>query len=303
MNVSPQLIAERIKQDNIKADMLVPAYLDYRLDRKHLEWFVRSSTAATSKINQDFRPFAVYEMLVLWNKQFSVGFAQVLEALGSLNTAMLSVLIFIVTLGLILFFHYKRRLTKFCVAYSIATTGFFGMLMNLVLIFSFQVVYGYLYHMVGLLISVFMAGTAAGSIFMTRKAGNIKNNLSVLMKLEAAIILFSWLAAKIITAFSQNTNLLSPLFMAMFFISGLFLGLEFPLVTRIYLKEGEAIGYTSGLLYFSDLMGGWLAGIVGGVVFLPVLGLFNTCLVIIAVKLSSLLLLAIFRKSLTPHLC
>ena len=55
-------------------------------------------------------------------------------------------------------------------------------------------------------------------------------------------------------------------------------------------------GFTSGLLYFSDLIGGWLAGVVGAVVFLPILGLINTCIVIVMFKLSSLLLLLTVGK-------
>ena len=343
MNVNSNLITQRIGQDNIKADILVPAYLDYRLNKRHLEWFTHSSIGATRKINQDFMPTAVYQMLVLWNKQFSGGVAHILEALGNLDLKVVLVLISVITFILFLIFSgvgkyktflttenhlkviakrfscYKRNLIKLSITYSIATTGFFGMLINLILIFSFQVIYGYLYHRIGILISIFMAGTAVGSIFMTHKAQKLKNSLSLFIKLEAAIVLFSYLSALIITKFLGHTNYSALIFMAIFFISGLLIGLEFPLATKMYLEDKRQVGFTpletigrqekdtvsltgftSGLLYFSDLIGGWLAGVVGAVVFLPILGLFNTCMVIIFLKLSSLLLLVIFSKRLTP---
>jgi spermidine synthase len=299
MRVDPNLITQRINQDNIKADILVPAYLNYRLDKRHLEWFTHSSIGATRKINQDFMPTAVYQMLVLWNKQFSSGFSHILEALGNLDLKVILALIFAVTLLLFFIFCYKHNRIKLSITYSIATTGLFGMLMNLILIFSFQVIYGYLYHRIGLLISIFMGGTALGSIFMTHNTRNIKNSLSLFVKLEAVIVLFSYLAALIITRFLGYTNFSALIFMALFFISGLLIGLEFPLATKMYLGERGQVGLVAGLLYFSDLIGGWLAGIVGAVVFLPVLGLFNTCMVIIFLKLSSLLLLVIFSKRLT----
>ncbi len=299
MRVNPNLITQRIGQDNIKADILVPAYLDYRLNKRHLEWFTHSSIGATRKINQDFMPTAVYQMLVLWNKQFSGGVAHILEALGNLDLKVILVWICAITFILFLIFSYKHNLIKLSITYSIATTGFFGMLMNLILIFSFQVIYGYLYHRIGLLISIFMAGTALGSIFMTHNTKKIKNSLSLLVKLEAAIVLFSYLSALIITRFLGYTNFYALIFMALFFISGLLIGLEFPLAIKMYLQERERIGFTSGFLYFSDLIGGWLAGVVGAVVLLPILGLFNTCMVIIFLKLSSLLLLVIFSKRLT----
>jgi spermidine synthase len=299
MNVNSHLIAQRINQENIKADILVPAYLDYRLDRKWLERFTHSSIGATRKINQDFMPFAVFQMLVLWNKQFSPRFAYILETLGILDLKVISLLTLAITMVLFFILYYRHNLTKLVLTYSIATTGFFGMLINLVLIFSFQVVYGYLYHRIGLLISIFMGGTALGSIFMTHNTRNIKNSLSLFVKLEAAIVLFSYLAALIITRFLGYTNFSALIFMALFFISGLLIGLEFPLATKMYLQDKKGVGFTSGLLYFSDLIGGWLAGVVGAVIFLPILGLFNTCMVIIFLKLSSLLLLAIFAKRLT----
>ena len=69
------------------------------------------------------------------------------------------------------------------------------------------------------------------------------------------------------------------------------MGLEFPLASKIYLKNAEHIGRTAGILYACDLLGGWFAGILAGVVFLPILGLFNTCILIAILKLSSFILL------------
>ena len=300
IRVTPELLTQRINRQNIKTDILVPAYLDYRLDKRWLDWFTHSSIGATKKINRDFMPAAVFQMLILWNKQFSKGLAHTLERAESLDLGVILGWICAVTLLLCIIFYYKHNPIKLTIIYGIATTGFFGMLINLILIFSFQVIYGYLYHRIGLLISIFMAGTALGSIFITRILGRIKNRLGLFIKLEAAIIIFSYAAAIIITGLSGYTSLLPIIFIILFFISGLLIGLEFPLATGIYLAKKEKIGLASALLYFSDLMGGWVAGIVGGVVFLPVLGLFKTCMVIVFLKLSSLFLLVIFAKRLTP---
>jgi len=299
MDVSPDLITQKIKQYNIKTDILVPAYLDYRLDEKRLEWFIQSLKGATRKINRDFSPFAVFETLILWNKQFSPGFLPILETMGNLNLKVIAMSILLITFILFLLFYYKRNLTKLALAYSIATTGFFGMLINLVLIFGFQVVYGYLYHKIGLLMSIFMTGIALGSILMTRKLDKVKNSLNLFIQLEVTIILFSYLLALAITRLTAYAHFSSLIFTALFFTSGVLLGLEFPLVSKMYLQKESGVGRVAGLLYFSDLLGGCVAAILGAVVFLPVLGLFNTCMVIIFVKLSSLLLLGFFAKRLT----
>ncbi len=293
MNVNSHLITQRINQENIKADILVPAYLDYRLDKKWLEWFTHSSLGATRKINRDFMPTAVFQMLVLWNKQFSPRFAYILEALGSLDLKVVLVLLCAITFILFLVLHYKHNLIKLSITYSIATTGFFAMLINLILIFSFQVIYGYLYHRIGILISIFMAGTALGSIFITNRLEKIKKDCSSFIRLEIAVTLFSLLLALIITRFSNGLAKSPLIFMTLFFIPGFLMGLEFPLASKIYLVKSNKIGQTVGILYSADLLGGWLAGILGGIILLPVFGLFNACMVMVILKLSSLLLLLV----------
>jgi spermidine synthase len=299
-NADSGLIARRLSQDNIKVDILTPGYIDFRLDKKRLEWFNHSLIGATKKVNRDFTPFAVYQMLIFWNKQFSSPLMHTLEALGNLKINNVLLAIFAITAVLFLFFYFNQKLKKTSIAYSIATTGFFGMMISLILIFSFQVIHGYLYYWIGLLISVFMAGAACGSIVMAMNAPKIKNRLSLFIKLELTIIIFTYLAVSIITNHTAGQiKLLLPVFAALFLISGLLSGLEFPLAAKMYLMDKGQAGAASGVLYFCDLMGGWVAGMLGGVVLLPVLGLFNSCLVIIALKLSSLALLLFFSKRLT----
>ncbi len=288
--ITPDLIMQRIEQQNIKTDILVPDYINFRLSKQWLDWFQHSLMGATRKINQDLRPFAVYEMLVLWNKQFSGGLAHIFGMLKDLNIGFLAVLILGLTLVLF-YILYRRRNKNLAIVYSIATTGFFGMLANLILIFAFQVFYGYLYHMIGILISIFMAGIALGSIFITACLKRLKNGLRLFIGFEALIAAFSFVVALTLTKFLWSTHYTALIFITLFFISGLLLGLEFPLAGKIYLGEKRGIGSAAGILYGADLVGGWVAGICGGIILLPVVGLFNTCLVIIMLKLSSLFLL------------
>jgi len=48
-----------------------------------------------------------------------------------------------------------------------------------------------------------------------------------------------------------------------------------------------------GLLYGADLAGGWLGGLLGGVLLLPVLGLIQTCTAVALLKMMSLLILLV----------
>lgn len=63
---------------------------------------------------------------------------------------------------------------------------------------------------------------------------------------------------------------------------------QFPLANKMYLKTSPSLGGTAGLLYGADLMGGWLAGILAGVVLLPFFGLGKTSLLLAMLKMTSL---------------
>jgi spermidine synthase len=287
MEVDPALLTQRLTDRKLSPGILVPGYLDYRLSQRWVEWFQQASVGATKEINRDMRPIAVLEMLTLWTKQFSLFGSRILTMAKALNVGIISIVILTLTTAFLLI---ARRFNqaRFGVAYAIATTGFFGMLANIILIFSFQVFYGYLYYKIGLLISIFMAGAAVGSLLMTRWMEKIKNDGRAFAMCELAIIFFSLSLPWVISATGAYSGI--------FFIPGFLLGIQFPLASKIYMKGKENVGETAGALYGADLIGGWVAGILGGIVFLPVLGLLNTCLVMVMLKLSSLVLLKVNNK-------
>jgi len=82
----------------------------------------------------------------------------------------------------------------------------------------------------------------------------------------------------------------------MSFLSGVLVGAQFPLANRAYLKISGDLGGTAAWLYSADLMGGWLGGMIGAVVLLPVLGLLQTAVVIVFLKICSLILLVLASK-------
>ena len=176
------------------------------------------------------------------------------------------------------------------------------MIFDLVLIFAFQALYGYVYRQIGLLVTAFMVGVAVGSLGMTRFLERIKRDLSTLLRLDLAIILFSVLLPLIFLLAHPYLDrpavfLIFPaVFLVLSFLSGLLIGAEFPLANKIYLRTSQSLSGTAGLLYGADLLGGWFGGILGGVVLLPVLGLLKTCMVVVLLKITSLILLATSAK-------
>jgi spermidine synthase len=308
MDIIPAVLTQRLNERKLAPGILVPGYLDYRLDKRWVEWFDQASIGATKEVNRDMRPIAVLENLALWTKQFSPIGSRIFAAAKKINLG--GIVLFVLTLTTMVLLvvatvTFASGQPRLSVAYSIATTGFFGMLANMLLIFSFQVFYGYLYYKIGLLISVFMAGAALGSVLMTRWINKgdshrlgakvtVTKGVTVtfaFIAIELAIIIFSLALPSIISA--------TGAYLWIFLVPGLLLGAQFPLAGKIYMAGKVGAGEAAGALYGADLLGGWVAGMLGGIVFLPVLGLFNTCMVIVLLKISSLIVFTAGRKPLT----
>jgi spermidine synthase len=157
----------------------------------------------------------------------------------------------------------------------------------------------------GLLIALFMSGVALSSLLISQRLDRIKRESFLLLKIEIVLIFFSFLFPFIFSipfSYLENTafsGMVYGLFLMMSFVSGAWIGLQFPLSTKISLMtftREETVGRMAGLLYGADLLGGFLAGVFGGVLLLPILGLKGSCFLIGMVKISSLALLLIFIK-------
>ncbi|MDD5505899.1 MAG: spermine synthase [Candidatus Omnitrophica bacterium] len=300
IQAGPDLISKRLAGENIAPGILIPGYLEYRLNKKQVDWFNRELSSATKELNQDLRPVAVYESLKIINKKFSPRFNRLFNYLKYLSLKTIFLPALFITLVLILASRAGRGI-KIPVVYAIFTTGFFGMTANLLLIFAYQVFYGYLYQKISLLTAVFMAGICAGSILLTLNLEKIKQERKLLISLELLIAVFSLSLGVIISGPGAHSNYPALVLYVLLFASGLLMGLEFPLAGKIYLGKADNVGSASGLLYAGDLAGGWLAGMLTGVVFLPILGFFDTCLLVAILKLSSLLVLCFSKNGLTGN--
>lgn len=289
--IGAETLIERRNIRNIRSELLLPRYIKYRLDSQWVDWFDGLMKKTAARPNRDFTPSALFQMLLIWTHQFSRTLARVLALVARLDLAAFAFLVLFLTAAFFFIFRKKPEWRTEAISWAVATTGFYGMLINLALIFGFQVLRGYLYHMIGLLIAVFMAGVALGGAVMIRAISRVTNGLSLLARLELLIAGFSVFTGWLITVFFPRHGSGTGIFVSLLFAAGFILGLEFTLAGKIYLSRKGMIGEGSGILYAADLLGGWLAGILGGTVLLPVIGLFQSCILIAFFKLSSLVLL------------
>ncbi len=295
-DASPQVISERILRRSISTKLLVPGYVEYRLDKGRLAWFNRYGLKATTMSNKDLWPFALFQTEVVWNREFSPRFGSLFASLKKFNFKGFLIILWLIMT--VLFFALKRKkrgALGLSLTFGIASTGFFGMLMNLVLIFSYQVSFGYVYQKIGILTSVFMMGAASGSIYISRRMKAVTFNIGFFAFLESLIGVFVVLVALLVTSWPGQGNFFSLIYFGLFFITGLLMGLEFPLAGKLYLGGRKEVGETAGLLYCADLAGGWAAGLLAGTLCIPLIGVFNTCMIVVFLKLTGLFLIFLYK--------
>jgi spermidine synthase len=305
LEVDSSLLIKRLGEREFETLSLTPYYIQYRLDSRWRDWFLNSlvsgrETTANNetKINKDFHPLGTFYSLAFWNALFSPWGQRLFSWFERMSLRFFFIALSIFGLLFLLFGYKNVRLRKGAIPFAIISTGFAGMMFSLILIFAFQVVYGYLYYWIGLLTSIFMAGIGVGGLFMTRSLEKVKKDLFYLSKLEVSIIILSlFLPAVFLGPGPSFGEFFSQaIFLILCFIPGLLIGAEFPLANKIHLKTSPNLSGTAGMLYAGDLIGGWLGGLIGGVGLLLILGLWKTCLIIAYLKIISLIILLVLGK-------
>jgi spermidine synthase len=304
-SVTVDQMAQRLEARHITTRLITRNYLADRLDDRWLKWFSQSLQERKPRINSDLHPLGLFFSLSHWNALFSPYLGGVFRGFEAFGIRLPLAALLAATLLLALVFYRKPSRAIHSLSYAIFTTGLSGMVFSLAIIFSFQTFCGYLYHEIGLLIAVFMAGIASGSLLTTRTFIRAEAESFLFLGTELAILLFSLILpmfffplVQLLQA-SESSGLLEGLFWIAAFLSGMLTGLQFPLATRIYLRLAPAegvIGRTAALIYGVDLIGGFMGGLLGGVLFLPILGMKETCFLMAMMKISSLALFVFYLR-------
>ena len=114
------------------------------------------------------------------------------------------------------------------------------MALEIVIIFTFQCFYGYMYEKIGIIIALFMMGLAGGgALIRNRLKHQQKNRFIQLTMLEISICFFSICIPFLLHAITDIPYSIGQLFVTEYFfytlvfIIGFLVGMEFPLVCHL----------------------------------------------------------------------
>ncbi len=175
--------------------------------------------------------------------------------------------------------------------------GAAGMALELVLVFALQVVHGYVYGLVGVLIGAFMVGIAAGAVWAEALGGRAGAAPSAIRRrcAAAAAALAACTAAvwALHWAVGEAVSMPWPVFAALAVVAGLGVGMVFP--TAVDAWAGQRRHRGVGLIYLADLLGGLLAAAAVPALALPLAGIWLSAAPLCAAALVGLAALAAAR--------
>ncbi len=254
-------------------------------------------------INTDMRPAAYYQELLLWADAFQIGGMQLLH--WALTLDIWSVLLFIAlaTGILALAATFSSRPIRVGLPATRAYAGLAGIVLEIVLIFAFQSLYGYVYGQLGILFAAFMLGTAAGAVLA---AGWLapQANFGTLAICQTALALLAALLVPVLFWLEKSgpgMALAGATIVVPFlnFCVGAFVGVQYPVSVALGAAASDNLarpGAMAAGLYAMELAGACAGALLAGTVLVPVLGICMTCWTVCALSLASLPLLALAAR-------
>jgi len=301
-----EILAERYCTRHISSDYFTPYHFSMLLPEERVK-FIRSSLEKKTglRINTDSHPITYFYNLVLWEiLSGKRGESTIFQRFSEGVTWFVFPLLVLFFMRVAYMLLKKERVfhhLKFNGLLAIATTGFAGMALEIILLFAFQNIYGYIYQKVGLVVALFMLGLSLGGYFMNQLISEKDRHwIRMLIIIEFLICIYSLSLPYIITLLSSYTSgsasiTISPeyLFMILVAGAGMLTGLEFPLVSRIFINH-EGVGTVAGWVDSFDHLGACFGALLTGTILVPLLGTYQCCIFTGALNLMSGLLLLIY---------
>jgi spermidine synthase len=190
---------------------------------------------------------------------------------------------FIVVLGILSLIYLIRISAEEFVLFS---TGFTVMGSEILVIFAFQIFFGYIYLQIGMIVTVFLAGLLPGAWFGDRLRYRSKQTLAV-----ADGLLIVLMGLLIIVIKQGGYHLPVAFFLVFGFVISLICGFQFPVA--LYLRGGDAPAVTR--TFSADLIGAACGTLVTNVVLIPYCGIIWAAAGLIGLKLFSLIVMVVLH--------
>jgi spermidine synthase len=297
LTANPEILVRRIHLRGLKLHYVREYYLLFNLSAERVR-YLRSILEGGRGvgINRDLRPICYFYNIVLWSAQYN----PVLKKwfLGMLDLRVEWIFYLIAAASLFLFWK-GRKQSSAPLVWAVGVTGFSEIALEIILILCFQILYGYLYYKIGIIITAYMIGLALGGWMITPLLPRITRPLRFLFMVQAGVALYAFGILLLILGLHQGifpsflSRPMEGIFPFLTLVAGFLGGVHFPLANKVYLGGREEIGRIGGLINGVDLVGSAAGALVISVILVPIVGIAQGISVVVALNFSAILCLGI----------
>jgi spermidine synthase len=251
-----------IEQKGIETIYVNPYYLDPVSMRERSQQ-IAEIIQEGDLINHDFQPRAYFLQLDFWLSHFNTNF-------------WMPVIILIILILL-------AGLRSGPLESGIFAAGFTGTSAELIMLIGVQVVFGYIYLYMAIIVTVFMSGLATGALLMDKILGEITVFKFRLSQIFLALIIGIMAITFLLIERTQLPEILMhAIFISLTFLVAFVSGLLFASAAMLR-KSG--ITTTTSRLYSTDLAGSAAGALLTAILLIPLLGLIKSLVLIIFLNL------------------
>lgn len=222
---------------------------------------IKDAVEGEGLVNADFQPRLIRLVFLEWFSKYGTSPLAFLIALSG---------VFVVYL---LFIRREEHI--------LFSTGFASMGVEMLVILSFQVLYGYIYLEIGVIVTAFLLGLLPGVLLGKRRQKNERRNLVL-----SDVGILGFLLLFLLWVTMLKIELHPAYFILYCFLFSVLCGFQFPVAAQLI---GEENSPAAGCLA-ADLAGAALGSLLTGALLIPLVGIGFATAFLILVKICSLIL-------------
>jgi spermidine synthase len=284
LTADPEAMIARITDRKLDLRYVREYYLFDYLNPMRLN-YMRSilGHSESAPVNRDFEPTCYFNNLLVWTAQAHPLLGETFTAISRVGRPLFWTVLGIFIAGLLGFFRSSYSTTRQAVTVNVLVVGGILMVLELILLLGFQILEGFVYTQLALIIALFMAGMAVGTGCLTLLSPGIGNPIRRIIRVQCLLTLYivGTLGLLLLLQHQLQTVPRKPLpigaiFSMLALAGGALGGLHFSLCVRAISASPTPSATTGPKLYALDLVGATGAVLAVSLFIMPVYGLITT---------------------------
>ncbi len=276
-----RIIERNLQLTYIREDILQDALSPFRLD--YLKSILEDIRGVA--ISKDFFPICYFHNLLMWANQWHEVLQKYLNILAGLKLRWFWIALAAIGVIVVAIFWTGRPKFRVAVAGSVFISGAIEMVLQVAFLLSFQIIEGFVYRQLALIIAFFMTGLAVGAGWISRQYLSPDRTSAFrrrFIRVQAGVCLLPLgLMLFFPLIHGEFRNFLSPaavgwLFSGLSLVTGFLGGVHFALAVMVMAGTGVALEKIGGGFYALDLAGAAAGVLMAALFIIPVYGIMNT---------------------------